>query len=68
MKNILDVARDVLDLVKQLVLAGILLCLVFYPAFIGNNLARMGVTEGDFWGMKFKTQLDATDSAFRCNR
>jgi hypothetical protein len=65
MKEQLDLAKTVFELFKQVLVAVILFLLVFYPASIGGALDRMGITEGDMWGLKWKKELKKTDDALQ---
>jgi SPOR domain len=57
MKNTLDLAKTGFEVLKQLLIAVVLLFLIFYPAGIGYALDRIGISEGDLWGLKWKKEL-----------
>ena|ERR1700737_3410881 len=65
MKEQLDIAKSAFDLSKQVLIAVVLLFLVFYPAAIGGALDKMGITEGDIWGLKWKKEFKRTDDALQ---
>lgn len=61
MREYLETAKSLFDVVKQLLIIAILVSLVLFPSFIGHTLERMGIQEADIWGVKWKRNFVNTD-------
>jgi hypothetical protein len=61
MKNLLDLVKSTFEVLKQVLIVAVLICLLFYPTAVGQALVSMGVTEGDVWGFKWKADFKRTD-------
>lgn len=57
MKDTLDLAKSAFEVLKQILIAIVLASLIFYPSGIGYALDRIGISEGDLWGLKWKKEL-----------
>jgi biopolymer transport protein ExbB/TolQ len=63
MREYLETAKSLFDVIKQLLIIAILVSLVLFPSFIGHTLERMGIQEADIWGVKWKRNFVNTDRA-----
>jgi hypothetical protein len=64
-KHWMEVGKTFFELCKQFALAAIIVLLLVHPAAIGTALTHMGISEGDFWGLKWKKSLEKTDDALQ---
>jgi hypothetical protein len=68
LKDRVDTAKSVFELSKQVLIAGVLAFLIFKPDVIGTALDKMGITEGDIWGLKWKKEFKRTDEALQTSQ
>ena len=61
MREYLETAKSLFDVIKQLLIIGILVLLLLFPSFVGITLERMGIQEADIWGWKWKRNFVNTD-------
>jgi hypothetical protein len=61
MKEALELVKATFEVTKQLLLVAVLVCLIFFPSVVGATLDKIGITEGDLWGLKWKSRFVATD-------
>jgi hypothetical protein len=56
-KELIDIGRSAFDLLKNLLIAALIVCFFFFPSLINRTLADIGVSEFDLFGLKGKTSL-----------
>jgi pyruvate/2-oxoglutarate dehydrogenase complex dihydrolipoamide acyltransferase (E2) component len=61
MRDYPETAKSLFDVIRQLLIIGILVSLVVFPSFVGLTLERMGIQEADIWGWKWKRNFVNTD-------
>jgi hypothetical protein len=65
MKGALEVTKGFFDLLKQVAIVAVIALLFVNPSGVGHTLEKVGITEGDLFGLKWKTNFLKTDAQFQ---
>lgn len=57
MKNALEIAKSLLEVLKSGLIVFVLLAIVLMPGVVNSSLAAIGIREFDLWGLKGNTSL-----------